>query len=191
MPPLTLWTYIYDCISLQGCMMLPTLKINPSHHYKAVNSFVTTQPLINHFLLLYIHIPLSLTHWYSFLRVISVKVSGPWGCRTLLSPSDRWITMDSGTEEVSSAPRFLHWTSVNWPGWSSASYLEQHGAQTGKMHHRTWSDTVQTWIGCANIIMFYQKKYIYIDSCTHIWVLTNVSSSPYVSVCLKLLQCYC
>lgn len=87
---------------------------------------------------------ISLTHWYSFLWVIRVKVSELWSACMLVSPSDRWITMDTGTEDVTSlsaGSRRLKGTSVSWPGWSWTSYLEQNGE--GVMcnvshNNRTW-----------------------------------------------------
>lgn len=74
----------------------------------------------------YFHILLILTHWYSFLWVVRVNVSGPWRFCTLVSPSDRWITVDMGADDVTSSGR-LKGTSVSWPGWSRTSYLGQNG----------------------------------------------------------------
>lgn len=73
------------------------------------------------------------TYWYSFLWVIRVKVSVPWGLCTQVSPSDRWITVDGDTEDTVSLSvgfRCLSGTSASWPGWSWTLYLRQDGGVT-------------------------------------------------------------
>lgn len=72
------------------------------------------------------------THLYSFLCVTRVKVSGLLNLHcTLVSPSDKWITVDTGATDVT--PSFvgscrLKGLSVSWPRWSWTSYLEQNRA---------------------------------------------------------------
>lgn len=122
----------------QGCSMTATITMNASQektadwNYRVVNKSEKKQMWETESIIClqswWFLAVVILTHWYSFLCVIRINMSGLWSLCTLVSPSDRWITVETGAADVPSSLEGscrLMGVSISWPGWSWTSYLQR------------------------------------------------------------------
>lgn len=141
---------------------------------------------------LFPHLNNHLTHWYSFLWVIRVKVSELWGFCTLVSPSDRWTTMETGTVDVTSpsaGPCPLKGISVSWPRWSWTSYLEHNGEGDVCHDNRTWAvsqehTTYQVYSVCTVYWLSYRPTVSAVtwNPCSLLFCTTNIGFLPSIFI---------